>query len=253
MNSTTSTRKVPPDIGFDDVHVWRVRLDTSAGIETFRNVLSTDEEIRAKRFRADSIQRQFIVTRGALRHILSSYLDETPEELTFETAVNGKPRIAPTDGHENLWGFNVSHSGEIAVVALCRDSEVGVDIEAIRENLDWKGIAKRFFSEDEQNYIFSLEAIERLGAFYRCWTRKESFIKALGLGVPSGLDRFSVDASVGIAASPIVEAEKFGDISTAWHILPINVPTGYEAAVTVKSDITQIRYFDFRATDDTPS
>jgi 4'-phosphopantetheinyl transferase len=181
-----------PSLVHDVVHVWRVALDVStAQVERLRRLLSSDESQRADRFHLARDRRRFIVARGLLRLILSRYLQLHPSTLQFAYTAFGKPFLAQgTEGE--LLNFNVSHSDELALIACTRGRAIGVDIESIRPTIEYEQIAARYFSPTEYAHLCTLPLELRVRAFFRCWTRKEAYIKAHGAGLSVPLDRFAV-------------------------------------------------------------
>ena len=177
------TKPMPP--ASDEVVVWRIAL---ADVDDFDpSDLSADERDRASRFQFDHVRSAFIRGRLFLRRVLARLLDRLPRELKFTSVANGKPTLADSD-----LAFNLSHSGGEAVLAAAGTGPVGVDIEVVSEDRDLLGLANRYFSADESKRLRELPESERVSAFYRCWTRKEAFIKALGEGLSRPLDSFSV-------------------------------------------------------------
>src|SRR5580698_4030984 len=119
-------------LGHDDVHVWRASLDQSKSqIDRFLQTLSADEQGRADRFYFDKDRRHFIVARGVLRAILGCYQNRPPECLTFCYGAHGKPALAEDDDVAAI-RFNVSHSHNVALYAVARGWNVGIDLERIR-------------------------------------------------------------------------------------------------------------------------
>jgi 4'-phosphopantetheinyl transferase len=122
-----------------------------------------------------------VAGRGFLRMILSRYIGVRPTRLQFCYGPQGKPALAGSDGMGGL-RFNVSHSHGLALYAVTRSREIGVDLEAIRLDLDVERIAERCFSSRERSVLAALPAHLRAQAFFACWTRKEAFVKAKGSG-----------------------------------------------------------------------
>ena len=180
---------VHPSLSGDEVHVWCASLDRPAA--NYAMFLSSDEQIRAERFRFDRERRRFIVGRGTLRIILGRYLNLSPEEVEFEYRPNGKPVLSAGLLHTTLC-FNLSHSGEMLLLAVTYDRAVGVDIESINLDLDVETLAERFFSPAERAELQALPTDRRLASFFSGWTRKEAYLKARGEGLTYPLDQFSV-------------------------------------------------------------
>jgi 4'-phosphopantetheinyl transferase len=170
------------------IHVWRMRLDaTPATVAAIEQILSPDEVIRATRFRFDHLQRRYVLARGALRILLAQYLQVAARRIEFDYGEKGKPRVAAGGIH-----FNLSRSGSNILLAFSRQYEVGIDIEEFRPVPDLQGMADRFFCAEEAAELRSLPDDERERSFLVCWTRKEAYIKALGVGLSAPLDSFRI-------------------------------------------------------------
>jgi 4'-phosphopantetheinyl transferase len=153
-------------------------------------LLDEEERQRAALFRFDRDRRRFVVRRARLREILGDKIGVAPARLRFETGRNGKPQLQGEPCH-----FSASHSDERLLISI-GDEELGCDIERIVPDFDWRPVAERFFTMTEQRALLS--APDGLHSFFRCWTRKEAFVKGLGLGLSYPLDAF--DVSIGEAA-----------------------------------------------------
>jgi 4'-phosphopantetheinyl transferase len=200
MKAAPITAPVPPwlappgilVLGNDDVHVWRATLDkTPSQIQSYLHNLAADEHVRAERFYFERDREHFIAARGVLRAILGGYLHRTPESLSFCYSSHGKPALAG-ESAEDAIRFNVSHSQGVALFAVTRGREVGIDIEHIRFDLEVAEIAERFFSPWEVATLRALPIEAQRQAFFCCWTRKEAYIKARGEGLSLPLDQFEV-------------------------------------------------------------
>jgi 4'-phosphopantetheinyl transferase len=185
----------PPDLvllGAHDVHVWRVSLEQPDEIvEALGRLLSADETERALRFHFDRDRTHFVVARGVLRRLIGRYLEITPESIRFTYQEYGKPHLV-ADSLSPTFKFNLAHSGSLAVFAFTHLGEIGVDLEQIKPELAGEDIARRFFSESEVASLDAQPESERALAFFNCWTRKEAFIKAKGMGLSLPLDQFEV-------------------------------------------------------------
>jgi 4'-phosphopantetheinyl transferase len=213
----------PPPLAGDEIHLWRIGLDAAAA-----DVLSEDERGRAGRFRFERDRRHFAAARGALREILAGYLGEPPERLRFGQSVHGKPVLAwPAASSVR---FNVSHSDALALIAVSRGREVGVDVEALRPLPDADALAQRFFSAAERADLARLTEARRHQAFFSCWTRKEAYLKAIGCGLLQPLDAFDVS----VAPEDVDCRLRVPDQpAEAWHwrLLSLDAGPGYAAAV----------------------
>ncbi|MGO9863367.1 MAG: 4'-phosphopantetheinyl transferase family protein [Terriglobales bacterium] len=215
------------------IDVWTVHLDepaTAAG--SGPSVLSPDEIARASRFHFEKDRSQFTRCRSALRVLLSRYLAIPATEIRFEYLASGKPQLAAAQNPRALQ-FNVSHSAGIALIAICANRRLGVDIEKIRDDVDTTSLAERFFSLRERAGLQALPAHLRLPGFFACWTRKEAFLKATGEGLSFPLADFSVTTHP--ALDPVLE-EIRGNTEAAqqWSLADLSVVDGYRAGVAVE-------------------
>jgi 4'-phosphopantetheinyl transferase len=132
-----------------------------------------------------------VIARAALRHLLGGYLDLEPARIEFALGANQKPVLSGPHAASGLQ-FNVSHSGEMALIAIAKNCDVGVDIEQVRAVGHLEDIAKKFFHPTETEAIFAMPAQTRHPAFLRCWTAKEAVLKALGKGITGSLSDFEI-------------------------------------------------------------
>jgi 4'-phosphopantetheinyl transferase len=216
----------------DEVYLWRVDL---AAVSTegsrWQQLLSHDERTRASRYRSARDGQYFAATRGLLRTILASYVDSDPQRLVFQYSEKGKPFL-DTSSPETRVEFNVSHSGATALLVFARERDLGVDVEEIRENFDHKAIARRFFSEHEQRQLAELDPADRYEGFFRCWTRKEAYIKAKGIGLALPLRDFDVSVLRGDHEA-MLATRPDGAEAPQWSLREVPVGSGYVAAVCV--------------------
>ncbi len=183
--------------GADEVHIWRASLDQPADmLAELAALLSRDEYKRAMRYYRPVDRDRFIVGRGVLRKIISAYLTLPPGQLRFTYNEYGKPAVSDDQNDRDL-NFNLSHSAELVLYAVTRRRVVGIDIEYISEDFATLEIAEHFFAKDEVAALKSLPTDQRTMGFFNCWSRKEAFIKAKGMGVSYPLDRFSVSLAPG--------------------------------------------------------
>jgi 4'-phosphopantetheinyl transferase len=219
------------------VHVWRIELEQPDELrERFRTTLDTDELERAARFHFDKHRRHFIVARGFLRDVLSRYLNAKPEALRFSYGAYGKPALAGEHEHSSL-RFNMSHSHNVALLAITDEKQLGVDVEYIRSDFASEDIARRFFSRLEVESFNALGREEQVAAFFRCWTRKEAFIKATGKGLSQPLDAFDVTLATGVPAA-LLRVED--DDASRWSIADLEAGTDYAAALVVEGVVTNV-------------
>lgn len=158
-------------------------------LNCYGKTLSQDERIRALKFRNEKARTDFILSRGFLREKLSLFLNLSPTEIEIAASEYGKPYLKSSE--KLNYEFNISHSGDRLVLAITKGFPVGIDIEKInsQQNLE---ISQHVFSVDELNELNGYDSLEKIAAFYKGWTQKEAFIKAVGLGMSYPLKSFSV-------------------------------------------------------------
>jgi 4'-phosphopantetheinyl transferase len=193
----------------------------------FESVLASDEKDRAARFILERRRHSFVVARGVLRCLLGRYLDMHPANIRFNYGSKGKPAVTSTLGIE----FNATHSGELAVFAFTAGCPIGVDLEQIRPLSDIQDIADRFFCSEEAAELMALPPTEREHAFFRCWTRKEAYIKAIGEGLSAPLDEFRVTLQ---PTEPARFVHISRDTAEAWTLHDLGLASGYAAALAYR-------------------
>jgi 4'-phosphopantetheinyl transferase len=223
----------------DDVHVWCAQLDTPpVAVHRLQETLAADELDRAARFRFEGHRRHFIVRRGVLRAILGHYLGVEPGVLRFAYSPYGKPALAAPDSGRGL-NFNLSHSQGLALYAFSRGRELGIDIEALRLDIEYERIARSFFSPREQAALMALPSEQRGQAFFCCWTRKEAYIKARGEGLSMPLHQFDVSLVPGEAAR-LLETRPDPGEGQHWSLRNLEPASGYFAALAVEGQGWQL-------------
>jgi 4'-phosphopantetheinyl transferase len=213
------------------VDLWTVRLDEpSVGFDA--KVLSADEIARASRFHFEKDRIHFTRCRSALRRLLAGYLAIPATEIRFEYLSSGKPQL--TEENPSALQFNVSHSANMALIAVGNEHRLGVDIEKIRNDVDTTSLAERFFSLRERAGLQSLPDRLRVPAFYACWTRKEAFLKATGHGLSFPLADFSVSTHPDLEPQ-IEEINGNREAGKQWFLADLSVAEGFRAAMAIES------------------
>jgi 4'-phosphopantetheinyl transferase len=222
-----SLRLDPPDC-----HVWRIDLAALATlVDELILTLSDDERHRADRFHFPDGRLRYVVARGAMRDILSRYLDCSPATVRFQYSEHGKPALAGRAAIDLR--FNLAHSGTLALCAVARGRSVGVDLERERPDFAGQRIADRFFSPREAERLRALPREQRDRAFLDCWTRKEAYIKARGEGLSFPLNAFDVALVPGEPAA-LLATHGDPDESARWTLLEINAGREYAAALAIE-------------------
>ncbi|MGH7773245.1 MAG: 4'-phosphopantetheinyl transferase family protein [Candidatus Binatia bacterium] len=241
-----SSRVAPPKtliLGSDEVHIWRATLDLNASdVQDLWQTLSADERARAEQFHFQKDRERFIVGRGLLRIILGRYLDTKPENLRFCYNPQGKPALAREPGRDGIC-FNLSHSDGLALYAITRRREVGVDLERIQPDLAVDEIAEHFFSPREIAMLRALPTHMQKEAFFNCWTRKEAYIKARGEGLTLRLDQFAVSLAPGEPAA-LLDTKDDPQEASRWSLRELVPGPGYVAALAAEGYNWQLRCWD---------
>jgi 4'-phosphopantetheinyl transferase len=225
-----------------EVHVWRAQLDAH---DVERSppgaVLDDAERARAAAYHLERDRRRFTVTRGFARTVLATYSQIEPSAVRFHLGTHGKPALF--ESGETSLCFNVSHCEEIALIAVS-DVELGVDVEQARDGFDVLELSEQSFSRAENDALRRLPPVQRRTAFFACWTRKEAYIKAIGLGLTMPLGDFSVSlapeapcALLQVASGPLQ--------ATQWTIRSFDAGRDYPCALAFRGRDLAVSFFNF--------
>ena len=228
------------------IHIWSFPTKASRYVVTaFEGTLVHEERDRALRFRFDHLYASFIIAHGALRHLLGHYLNCNPSEVAFVYGVKGKFALASPSSIQ----FNLTHSGNLAVIALTTGLEIGVDVEHMRPLSDIQQIADQFFCPEEASEVMSAPQTERELAFFRCWTRKEAYIKATGDGLSAPLSSFRVTVHRDVPAR-FVHIQHNATEAEAWTLHDLQVAVDYAAALAYRAQRRSLRLFSVLAPEE---
>ena len=204
-------------------------------LRAMRRLLTPDEEDRAARYRFDRDRHAFECTRAALRTLAGRYSGLAPAEVRFSYGSKGKPGTTGIS-------FNASSSGDVALAAFSSSGLVGVDVEAMRPDVSVRALARRFFSVPENEALEGLAEQDLVAGFYRCWTRKEAFVKALGEGLSFDLGR--VEVSTGGSAR-VVSIDGDRAAAERWSMRDLAPRPGYAGVVAVDSPDAEVSLWDW--------
>lgn len=258
----------------DSIHVWRVRLDAlaalreserAARLESWRATLSVEERRRAAAFLAPEHGQNYIAAHAALRFVLGMYLGVSPALVAIGPSNGTKPTLAVTVGIgandrgfvEREWlnlRFNLSHTRGAVLIGIAAGRELGVDIEWQRPIEDLEGMARSVMSDGELSQWNKLGPESRMQAFYHVWTRKESYLKAIGLGLFRSLQDVTVPVSSDALKDAQRDTRRVIDRSGegTWSVLDVPVWEGYSASVCwegVKAPPLVVRDLDIARCD----
>jgi 4'-phosphopantetheinyl transferase len=220
-----------------EVHVWALWLEADDEVTgSYRETLSSAETIRAGSFALERLKRSYELAHGGLRLLLARYVNCLPNDLEFTHHPKGKPSLR----NESRIHFSMSHSGGLAIYAVMAGREVGADVERVRPISNMERIAASFFCLDE---FLDLESIGDTGskrdAFFRCWTRKEAYIKALGDGLFHRLDQFQVTL---LPDQPVqlVQIGRGSDVASEWILQHLEPAPGYVGALAYRGPALRV-------------
>lgn len=226
------------ELDTNEIHIWDIPLQSACRSAAIEAVLSPDERYRASRYRLAGPRLQFVTARAKLRQILGQYLEIAPSSLRFSYGAQGKPTLL---GATSL-SFNLAHSGQRVLIAVARSRQIGIDLELVRPLPDLMDIAQRFFTAEEAADLISLGNHERELAFYKCWTRKEAFIKCTGDGLSAPLNSFQVTLYPNDTAR-IVKVNGCEDPACHWTLVDLSSDSEYAAAVVYSGPQANIHLF----------
>jgi 4'-phosphopantetheinyl transferase len=231
----------PPPLAPEAVHVWRVRLDPPGDLSDAWELLSDVERGRARRFVQEHHRRRFVSAHAALRRILAGYTARPPRELEFTSGPHGKPALAiPEARSRPKLEFNLSHSADLALVAVAWGRPVGVDLERWEREMDHLELAKRFFSPTERASLETLaeRRDDLVRGFFAAWSRKEAYLKARGEGVMRGLHHFDVTLAPGEPARLL--ADRLDAAIDRWRMHSIVPDQGFSGAIVVADPLEEL-------------
>lgn len=206
-----------------EVHLWTIAPGAGRSAVELGAALPAPERAHADALSEVTRRETFILTRAATRSILGAYLDRPPHRLRWRTGEFGKPEI---DGCAGALSFNLTHSGDLALLAVTGGRPVGVDLEAPRSGFPAVAFAARYFPSDEAELVRAAPSAHSV--FVRLWTRKEACVKAAGVRLAQGL-RLPVAG----ASGTVVVCDPRQGVPGVWTVTDLSVPAGYTAAVAL--------------------
>ena len=218
-----------------EIHIWCISLRQSLYRFTeLSQLLSEDERLRVKRFRFRKDQQAFVIRRGLLRRVFGDCLSTDPKKIDIYYGDHGKPEITNPFENANIQ-FNLSHSGNLILLALTLDQRIGVDIEFIHDMPEINQIAEIILSELEYPIFQKLSPEDKKEAFFHYWTRKEAITKAIGIGLSQPPNSITTSISPGKPAS-LITLRKDKNEDSSWLIQSLNLNPDYAAAIALETN-----------------
>jgi 4'-phosphopantetheinyl transferase len=242
-NLTWQPFPAAPHLASGNIHIIRICLKINAErLETFWPLLSVAEQQRAERFHFENNRAQYVISHGRLRQLLGICLHTQPADIQFVTNDYGKPQLDPAIHATPLY-FNLSHSHEMALIAIGSHESIGIDIEHLSRTIDEYEIAKRFFATDEYEALLAIAPAQKRLAFFNCWTRKEAYVKANGFGLSQELTNFSVNCDPEVPAK-LLRVAPGTTTREAWQLLSFSPQENYIAALACTPIPDNIYFWD---------
>lgn len=207
-------------------------------LDSLLSVLSDEERRRVSRYRRVEDRRRSIVARSTLRLLLGQYLNLPAQEVDLAQRPGGKPCLAAGLSTTQL-EFNISDAHDLVALAFTIGSPVGVDVEHVERRVDSEAVAARFFAPGEVAALRRLQGEQRRLAFFRCWTRKEAFLKATGEGLRGGLESFEVQVGPR-PTTGVLACDSSAHRDGSWSMRDIEVPPGYVGTVVVRGALSHL-------------
>ena len=223
-----------------EVHVWSLWIpDVRGQIRDISRSLSEEERARGARFVREEDRERFGLSHGLLRELLGAYLGVDGATLPFQANAWGKPALVPRERWPAL-RFNMAHSGEAILYGVGIGREIGVDVEKIKDDFDFLELARSQFSPEEWLELSGMGGgVAAREAFFRCWTRKEAYLKARGEGLAEGLGHFSVALRPG--QKPMI-FRSAGEEPLDWTMSDLEVFHGYASALVAAGRDLQVKH-----------
>ena len=232
----------------NEVHVWRASLQVSDHeYSMMQRVLPDNEHAHALRFAFEMDRRRWVVAHGVLRRLLSRYLLVEPGDIQFSSNPYGKPAVSSPPGGERLH-FNMAHSADLALYAFSYNQQIGIDVEYVRQDIEFEPLARSYFSPREYATLQTLPTQLQQEAFFLCWTRKEAYLKAKGKGLSISLTTFDVSLIPGEPAALLACIED-ANAPGRWLLFDLTPGVNYAGALAVEGVGEQISYWDWQGVD----
>ncbi len=229
-------------INDDEIHIWRFNLDPVKSFnEFFINLLSDEEKKQVEKIKLGDVKNRSIISKAIIKNIISNYLGLNIKQIIFSYNEFGKP-VIPERINSFRLNFNISHSGDLGLIAITRKNLIGIDVEKMNELDQIDDIINLCFTETEKYMLSCLESTEKKEVFYKIWTGKEAFIKAIGKGFSFPLKNISFRLN---SKKEMVIGEILDPMNTGkdWQIYNFNPQDNYTSALVINNNYFKIRQY----------
>ncbi|MGZ8191242.1 MAG: 4'-phosphopantetheinyl transferase family protein [Methylococcaceae bacterium] len=197
-------------------------------------VLDEVEKVRAGNIKNTLLRNYYVETHGRLRNLLAQILNEPPEKIRINTTEHGKPYLV--DNPELV--FNISHSANILAITVSLNCQLGVDIECYKQRANLSALVGKCFAYEEVAYWSNLPEAQKTLEFYRFWTRKEAFVKAIGRGIALGLNRCVINPE---NPTEFIRVPENCGQASAWRVWDIDLGQGIFTALVADNKRANIK------------
>ncbi|HSD64457.1 MAG TPA: 4'-phosphopantetheinyl transferase superfamily protein [Ignavibacteriaceae bacterium] len=235
-------------INQNEVHVWNYPLNiVDTDVEYFYGLLTDEEKKGIDKIRLQGVRDGRVISKVIVKDIISKYLGVNSDQIKYSYNRFGKP-VLPEDINFPGLNFNISHSESLGIIALVKQKQIGVDLERIIDLADLDDIIKLCFSKNEQGFFKDLEGLEKTKLFYKVWTGKEAFIKAIGKGFSFPLENISFELNINKEII-ISEISDFQDNIDKWHVYNFSPEENYTSTIVVNMNSFLTKKFYWNQTE----
>ena len=223
----------------NDLQLWYGKVSAEdAHYQAYWRVLDADEQAHAEKLHNAMLHQRYVEIHGRLRKLLALTLKESPERIKIKKAEHGKPYLVD---YPDV-AFNLSHTADLALIAVARQCRLGVDVEICKPRHNLSGLVAKCFAEEEAVFWQQLPESEKIQAFYQFWTKKEAFVKATGYGIVLGLNRCVINPQ---KQTTFLSVPDSCGSAAAWHTLDVDLGQGICGAVVADKPFAAVRLMDF--------
>ena len=227
----------------NSIHIWCANLDQPGEVVSgFYSILSDNEKTKIKKYISKGLRSRHIVSTGLARVLISNYTTYKPNDIIFKYNEFGKPFVSPDSNGNNLF-FNLSHSYNYVVYVFTRNMPIGIDVEKVKELADMEGVVDLCFSESEKKWFSKVSSDKKEEIFYKIWTAKEAYIKAIGKGFSFSPKRISLGQQIENRLF-VKEIEGNGD-NNLWKLITFNPYPDFISSIMVENNNYEIAIENF--------
>ena len=224
----------------NEVHIWSAVLDQpKTVIDGYYSILSDYEREMVNKYKSEELKNRQIISKGVLRVLIAKYTNFSPNEINLYYNEFGKPFVSGDSDGNNLF-FNLSHSDNIAVFIFSKNWNVGIDVERVKELADMESVVNLCFSESEKKWFGKIQSAKKKEIFYKIWTSKEAYIKAIGKGLSFSPNRISL---VQKTDNELFINEINGDKDySRWKLITFKPHPDFISSVVIENDSLTIKH-----------